>query len=417
MIEYGEALGRLVEAAGALETETVDAAAAHGRFCAEAVRSPASLPPFANSAMDGFALATGGGGLPAGTRRQVAGSVAAGDTPSNPDGAPSDAAWEIMTGAPVPAGLDAVIPVEKVRIEEERAGRPSRIQLEAAVAAGDNVRSAGADVREGDPMMAPGRRVGAAESMALAAVGIGRLRVFREPLARVLCTGPELVDDPDEPLSPGRIRNSNGPFLQACLEQLGVRVTANLTLGDRVEPFVEEIGRARSEGAKLVVSTGAVSMGRHDFVPEALERVGARVLFHRVAIRPGKPLLGAVLPGGALFLGLPGNPISAAVGARFFLKPVLDSLRLRGPEAPWRLPLAGGATTRPGLRHFLRVRLETDPEGGPVARALPLQQSFRIAPLLEAHAWAVIPEETEAVPDGEVVDVFALEGEMPASVT
>lgn len=412
LIPYPKALDLILEAARSLEPESVPLSEASGRFAADDVTSPADLPPFANSAMDGFAVWTGGRELPEGSRWAVAGSVAAGDAPVRPGD--REAAWEIMTGAPVPDGFDAVVPVEQVEwVKDRDPNDPPEIRVTAPVKPDQNVRPAGQDFRKGHPVLEAGRRVGPVETMALAALGIGHLRVFRPPRAAVLCTGPELVDDPDRELEPGRIRNSNGPFLVEALERLGVSVLASRTLGDDESPFVDEVDRAGKAGAELVVSTGAVSMGRHDFVPRALERLGARILFHKAAIRPGKPILVAILPEGTLFFGLPGNPISAAVGLRFFVQPWIRKVRDQGPERLWRLPLLEPATKRAHLRYFTKARVEVGDDGAPGVRVLPGQQSFRIAPLLSANAWAVLPEGTEEVAARAEVEVFGLYDEFP----
>ena len=426
MIPYGEALELLLDAVPSLDVEEVSLDRAPGRVTARPLVSPMTQPPFPNSAMDGYALATGGKELPPGSLWRVAGRVAAGDRPvkspdpgdaaKGPQDSPGDddggdeplPAWEIMTGAPVPPGLDTVIPVEQVEVTAGTEADPEVIRIPGPVAPGLNIRPAGKDFEEGDPVLDAGRRIGPVELMGLAALGVDPVPVLQIPRAAVLCTGPELLDDPGRPLAPGQIRNSNGPFLQTALEALGVSVLASRTLEDREAPFIQEVERALEEGAHLIVSTGAVSMGRHDFVPRALERLGARILFHRAAVRPGKPVLGAVLPGGAISVGLPGNPISTAAGLRFFVHPLLRRMRGQDPERPWRMPLRNEFRKPAALRAFFKARVEVDGEGVPGVRVLEGQQSFRIRPLLESNAWAVLPEGVEEVPAGAMVDVHPL---------
>jgi len=413
VIPYPEALRLLLDAAPTLEKENVPLRSASGRFVADQISSPMDQPPFENSAMDGFALRTGGAEVPPGSLWEVAGSVAAGDRPSAGRTKGPARAWEIMTGAAVPEGLDTVVPVEQVEIVAVEGDRPTEIRIPGPVAPGLNIRPAGKDFRMGDPVLDPATRIGPVEVMALAALGIAEVPVFEIPLAAVLCTGPELLDDPGAALLPGQIRNSNGPFLFEVLSALGARVLKTRTLGDEVGPFVEEVEGALAAGAHVVVSTGAVSMGRHDFVPAALDRLGARVLFHRTAIRPGKPLLAAVLPGGAVFVGLPGNPISSAVGLRFFLQPLLRAMLGQKPERPWRMPLLAPAGKPAALRAFFKAGVELDETGAPGVRVLEGQQSFRIAPLLAANAWVVLPEGGAEVPAGTIVDVHGLLDSLP----
>jgi molybdopterin molybdotransferase len=408
MISYPEALELILAEARPMGTEEVRLDEAEGRFLAAPVNAPGALPPFPNSAMDGFALATGGETFPPGSVWKVAGSVAAGDRPVEEAPTGERPAFEIMTGAPVPPGLDTVVPIEEVEIPASEGGRPTEIRIEKEVGPGLNIRLAGKDFQEGDPALGPGRRIGPVEVMGLAALGIPTVTVFRAPRALVLSTGPELVSDPKAKLAPGQIRNSNGPFLSAALADQGTRVLKVRTLGDDPGPFLQEVEGALTQGVDLVISTGAVSMGRHDFVPRALERLGARRLFHKAAVRPGKPILAAVLPGGAHFFGLPGNPISAAVGLRFFVVPLLRKLRSQEPERPWPMPLLEEVATPPALRAFFKARVEVGGDGAPGVRVLEGQQSFRIRPLLDANAWAVFPEGEGEHRAGTLVDVHPL---------
>ncbi len=416
MIRHADALALLLEHLPPRKIEEVVADHALGRVSAGELRCEARLPPFDNSAMDGFAVAAGGRTLAPGTLLEVVGGSAAGEahggirsdgeTGEDPDGG-EPRAWEIMTGAPVPPGFDTVVPIEDVEVERDATGRPLRIRLGRELAPELNIRPAGSDLEAGDPLLAPGTRVGPFERMVLASAGIGRLAVAGSPGVAILGTGPELVDDAEAPLRPGEIRNSNGPFLRAALESVGARVVLARTLGDEEAPFMEALGEGRVAGASLVVSTGAVSMGKHDFVPGAVRAAGGRILFHRAAIRPGKPILGAVLPGGALFFGLPGNPVSTAAGFRFFVVPVLRALLGEPPEEPRRLPLAEEVRKRSGLRYFSRVRVEEGDEGRGMARLLPGQESYRVAPLLRADGWGVLPEEPEHLPAGTMIDVWS----------
>jgi molybdopterin molybdotransferase len=206
VIPYPEALRLLLDAAPSLEKEHVPLGSASGRFAADQVSSPMDQPPFANSAMDGFALPTGGAEVPPGSLWEVAGSVAAGDRPTGGSTEGPARAWEIMTGAAVPEGLDTVIPVEQVEVVATEGDRPTEIRIPGPVAPGLNIRPAGKDFRMGDPVLGPATRIGPVEVMALAALGIGEVPVFETPGAAVLCTGPEL------PFSPGRSATPTGRF-------------------------------------------------------------------------------------------------------------------------------------------------------------------------------------------------------------
>jgi molybdopterin molybdotransferase len=273
------------------------------------------------------------------------------------------------------------------------------------VAAGENVRTAGSDVPAGETVLAAGTVLGPQHLMLLAALGVARVAVAERPRVAALCTGRELVDDPATSLAPGQIRNSNGPFLAERLPRAGAELVHIETVGDEVDAFLAAFARARAAGARVVVSTGAVSMGRYDFVPQALERLGAEAIFHKVAIRPGKPLLFARLPDGTLFFGLPGNPVAVAVGLRFFVEPALRAMLGLPREAPWRVPLANDYAKKPRLRFHLKARVALDAQGRLAAHVLPGQESYRIRPLAEANAWVVVPVEATGLPAGTLVDV------------
>lgn len=403
MIDFDEALARLLAGVAPLPVEYVAAEQAPGRVLAADVGSPESLPPFDNSAMDGFALAVGSAGLGAGVELDVVGARAAGDGFARLGGG----AIEIMTGAPMPEGADAIVPVEQVHVlAQDAAGRPARIRLGADVAVGQHLRRAGEDIAAGSPLLAGGRLVREAAATVLAAAGVPEVAVRQRPRVALITTGRELVDDPRAPLAPGRIRNSNGPFLAMRLAAAGAEVVHRETVGDDEWAFGSALDRASAASADLVLTTGAVSMGRFDFVPAVLDARGATGLFHKVRIRPGKPILAARLADGRHLIGLPGNPASTAVGLRFFAEPLLRALLGMPPEPPCVLPLAAPYRKRVPLRMHLKARVELGPDGRARVRILAGQESFRILPLVEANAWAVVPADVDSLAAGDAVQVW-----------
>lgn len=376
-----------------------------GRVLAEPVTSPADLPPFDNAAMDGFALPLEAETLPAGHELEVRGERAAGD----PESA-QRTACEIMTGAPVPDGLGAVIPVEQVEVlAADAAGLPTRIRLGAEVRAGQHVRRAGEDLARGAVALEAGTRVGAAQLMLLAGLGVGRPSVRPRPRVALLCTGRELVDDPDAPLASGQIRNNNAPYLRARITAAGAELVLYRTVSDDRDALRAALDAALDAGAEVVVTTGAVSMGKYDFVPDTLDALGAETVFHKVKMRPGKPLLFAQLEArGALFFGLPGNPVSSAVGFRFFVEPALRARLGLPEERPLRVPLASAYAKKPGFRVFTKARVEVGEGAQLRVRVLPGQESFKVSPLAHANAWAVLPEGAERLDAGDAVEVCGL---------
>lgn len=406
MIAYEDALARILAAARPLGVEACDAAAAAGRILAEPVISGENLPPFDNSAMDGFALRAAGRALRAGHEFRVHGALMAGDDEAVDIGG-ADQAWEIMTGARLPPDADSVVPVEQVTVlARDGADQATRIRLDADIEAGRHVRRAGEDVALGDAVLPAGSRLGAAELAMLAALGVGSVALRRRPRVALVCTGRELVDAPGAPLAAGQIRNSNAPLLAARLRAAGAELVLQRTVPDAPEAFLAVLGEARAAGADAFISTGAVSMGQLDFVPETLARAGAVTHFHKVRIRPGKPLLFASFPDGMLCFGLPGNPASGAVGLRFFIEPALRAMLGLAPEKPLRAVLAEDCRQLPGWRYFLKARLIAGEDGVLRARALRGQESFRIRPLLQANAWLVMPGDMARAEAGALVETW-----------
>lgn len=396
MISYEDAIALMLAEAESLAPETVATNEALGRVLAEAVIAPVSLQPFDNSAMDGFALmAQSQSGE---TRLQVTGSVAAGDAPKPAIGQ----AVEIMTGAPVPAGFETVVPVENCVVERGGAGQPVAITIQGPIAAGNNIRLAGQDVQQGQSVISAGTKITAMELMLLHAMGVARVEVVRQPSVAVFSTGAELVDDPGAKLAPGQIHNSNQPYLMAELANWPVQATAPKGHPDTKADFLDLI--ERHLGDDIIITTGAVSMGARDFIPQAMADIGANTLFHKAKIRPGKPVFVARLPRGGWFFGLPGNPVSAAAGLRFFVLPVLRKLLGLPAEKPTQARLANDFRKKQGLTMFAKARASMSATGVEVA-ILPGQESFRIAPLIAANCWAQLPEDAAEVKAGDVVPI------------
>jgi len=403
MLSYEQALAILTANIAPFAPSDVRPVDAHGWVSAADLHSTSAVPPFDNSAMDGFALrsentTSATSATPA--RLTVTGTVLAGqaiDASASPG-----SAHEIMTGAPVPDGYDAVIPVERVAIERDADGKPVAIELSERVESGCNLRKAGEDFTAGSLLLKAGQRIGPNQIMGLAATGVDRLSARRKPVAVAITTGNELSDDGK--LQRGMIHDSNGPYLGAAIPEAGADCIGVYRTGDAAQ---ELIGRIESLMHKvdLVITTGGVSAGRMDFVPCALELMGADILFHRVAIRPGKPVLFARLPNGTWFFGLPGNPIAAAVGLRFFVVPAIRILQGFKPEVYPTARLKADVHKKQGLTFFAKARTAVSADGQLAAEILPGQESFKIRPLMDANCWVVLPAGLDDVPGGSPVQV------------
>ncbi len=406
MVSYNEALAILLKQKKFSPiVRSVDEAS--GYVSRQAVVSHGRVPPFRNSAMDGFAvrradLACASAGDPITLR--VAGRAVAGDAPCEG----SEGAWEIMTGAPVPTGYDCIVPIENVviRVRDED-GNPQEVVFTSPVLDKDNLRDAGEDFMPGDLIVERGVMLTPFHLMALAAVGQRDIETAPKPNVIVFSTGKEVVDHATAPLLPGQIHNSTAPYLMASLAKLSVQAGYGGVIKDAPEIFEARIDKALPK-SEMVISTGAVSAGRHDFVPGSLRRLGAEILFHKVAVRPGGPLLYARFSDGTHYFGLPGNPVSVAVGLRFFVMPLLRHLQGRGAEYPITARLAAPYAKKSGRRFFCKARLSVDETSTLQVLILPGQESFKISPLLSANCWAALTEDQSSLEAGDKVDIYPL---------
>lgn len=378
---------------------------ARGAVLAEDVRAAADIPAFANSAMDGYAVRAAE--VTAGTVLDVVGERAAGAGL----GAPVEAgqAVRIMTGAPVPPGADAIVPVE---VADEADGR---VVLRHGPSAGDHVRPAGEDVGRGETVLRAGRVLGAADVGMLAAVGRASVRVYPRPRVVVVPTGDELRE-PGEPLPPGAIRDANGYALTALASESGAEATRWPIVRDDLDALRAAF-RAAVVDADVVVTTGGVSAGRYDFVKVVLDELGD-VAAVKVGVQPGMPqAFGFLSDGGrrVACFGLPGNPVSAYVSFELLVRPALRRLAGHGSLARPRVTavLDEPVSSPPGRVSFLRVRLsraEGDPSGGPGWRARPTggQGSGILRSVVDADGLAEVPAGDTSLPAGTVVVVHLL---------
>ncbi len=385
-----QARALVLERAAALDPEDVAVELSAGRVLAEDVRSPVDLPLFPSSAMDGFAVraADTPGTLP------VVARSAAGRPAERP--LASGEAIAIATGAVVPDGADAVIPLEDV---VERAGA---IEVPAA-AAGANVRPRGGDVTAGALVQEAGSVITPAVLAALAACGIASVPCGRRPKAVVLTTGTELRA-PGDPLGPGEIYESNGPMLEAILLRAGCQVTRMHPVAD--DPGAHRTALAAALEADVVVTSGGVSVGPHDLVRSTLAALGVEEVVWGVAMRPGKPLAFGVR-GPTLVFGLPGNPVSSLVGATLFVVPAVRALQgARDPGPRFRRgTLAVAADRRPTRDDFVRATASPDGRLTP----LPRQDSHMIVAAALADALVRVPAGEGPLPAGSDVDYLPLD--------
>jgi molybdopterin molybdotransferase len=382
--------------------QRVSLSSSAGRILAEAVHADRDQPPFPRATRDGFAWNAGSSGT--GPHR-VVGTVRAGEMWNGAPLAAGDAV-EIMTGAAVPEGADAVAMVEHV----ERSGDEVRLQAGRTLTAGENVVPVGAEARSCDVVVPAGTRLGPAQIAAAAACGYAEVTVAAKARVAILATGDELVPVAETP-APAQIRNSNSYSLSAQLLAMGAEPVRLPIVPDDARATEEAIRAALA--CDLLVMTGGVSMGRFDYVEQALERVGAEFLFTGVKMQPGKPVVfGRARHEGEprYFLGLPGNPVSTMVTFALFGAPMVAALMGEEPERwpRWtRGALTREVSVKPGLTRFLPAQIESSMDG---VRVTPVmwQGSGDLASTARAEGFVVVPEEAERLEAGAKVTALLL---------
>jgi molybdopterin molybdotransferase len=376
LLSLAEAQARVLERAEPLDGEALPVAQASGRVLVEGARAVVDLPPFPSSAMDGFAIraADTPGGLP------VVARIAAG-VPAPRPLAPGEA-MAIATGGVVPAGADAVIPLEYV-VEHD-----NKVEIAQPVGQGDNVRPRGGDAKAGDVVVARGARLRPAQIGALAAAGVVEVVCGRRPRVAILATGTELRR-PGEQLGPGEVYEANGVLLASALAAVGAHIDVLPAVADD-----ETAHRAALEVgllADVLVTSGGVSVGPHDLVRGLLRELDVEQVFWGVAVKPGKPVAFGVR-GRTLVFGLPGNPVSSLVGCELFVRPAL--LALQGAAEPGPVysegRLARGVRRNAKRDEFLRACARPS-DDGVLLEPLTGQESHMIARAAAANALVYAP--------------------------
>lgn len=407
MISYDEALAILMSEGELRETETVALPNAVGRIAARGIDSNRDLPAFDNAAMDGYAVRQADCRLaspqkPAGLN--IAGLVTAGIMPHPPLDLRGKAI-QIMTGARIPRGFDSVIPNERVTSANNRVLTPY------APEAGENIRRAGEDLMAGTRILRTQEQVTAEKLMLCAAVGVSEVEVFRLPKLYVISTGDEVSKSAANLDEKTQIFDANAPYIMAAAAREGIPSEFAGHINDTAAQVKAKLGSIPA--GSIIVSTGGVSAGVHDFIPGVMEKTGADILFYKVAIKPGKPILFAKLKNGSYYFGLPGNPAAAAVGFRFFVLALYRALQGLPAEAPLTGRLNAPVTRKPDLTLFLKASVTLDPDTGLWVNPLEGQESFKIASLAQANAFIRLTGKCTRMTISTYVDVYPLSAQFP----
>ena len=402
MLSVEEALERILDQITALEVVQVSLSMAQGLVLAQDIVANDDIPPFANSAMDGFALRSQdthdqNGVLP---RLRVTGGIAAGYVADH--AVEEGTAMRVMTGAPIPPGADSVIQIELTNYDGPES---TWVEVQQEVTPHNNVRPAGEDMRKGQVVIQRGTEIGPWEIGVLATLGYARVSVIRRPRVAILGTGDEVIDV-DEPLRPGKIRNSNSYLLEAAVLRAGATAHRLGVAQDTTESLREKFREAATYD--LIFTSGGVSVGDFDLVKDIMTEQGT-INFWRINMRPGKPVAFGHI-GHVPLLGLPGNPVSTAVTFELFGNPILRKMqghtRLLKPQIP--VVVEDGVSELVMRRHYVRAHVEWDNDHF-VARTTGNQGSNIMTSLLQANAFVIVPEGGVTIQPGGIAKAMMLD--------
>lgn len=407
MLTVEEALRAIMERCAPLPARVRPLATALGCVLAEDVTADLDLPPFDKALVDGYALRSGDllGAVGDERRLTIVEEIAAGQTPSRPL-APGEAA-SIMTGAPLPRGADAVVMVEQAR----RFGDVVIVD-DPRVTPGKSRLARGREMRAGEVVLRLGARINAPMSGVLASVGRTEVRVVPPPRVAVVPTGDELVE-PDQVPGPGQIRNSNASMLRALVVASGAEVEVHAIAPDDPSRLRRAIERGLA--ADVLLITGGVSAGNRDLVPETLGRLGVERVFHKIRLKPGKPLWFGIGPSrgaapGPLVFGLPGNPVSGIVGFLLLVRPALERLAGRDPAIvqPVVYPLASPFEHKGDRPTYHPAHLLTAEDGRTAVATLDWAGSADLRAVAHADGFAMFAAGDRTYSQGEIVGFLAL---------
>ncbi len=406
MISFYKALEEIDKAVGnkKLAVEHINVMDSVGRTLAEDIFSPLDIQPFDNSAMDGFAiklldLSQASKEHPVTLKK--AGVITATSSVARHIIVPQTCA-HIMTGAVVPDAAEAIVPIENVMIKGDE------VTFFSCPQAGAHIRRKGQDFKIGQPVLSAGTKISTSHILPLTTLGISRLSVVSRPRVLFIATGAELVTDLDTPLQEGQIYNSNSYFAQAYLSSIGAEVDSVVVNEDDPQKFFDILAEAQIKHYDLVVSSGALSAGAFDYVRTELERAGAEIIYHKIALKPGKPNLLARLSSGQIYFGLPGNPVATAVGMRFFVRRSLCMMMGEKIDGPISACITHDFEKKAPLHLVLKGSMMVSEDGIAEVTVLDGQESFMVNPFLHMNCWVFVPQDTSHFTCGECVQVYPI---------
>jgi molybdopterin molybdotransferase len=411
LLDVKEAQKRILDFFIPNDTQLVNVRKATGYFLSEDLQATFDYPLFVNSAMDGFAVRSVDV-TSASTEKPVNLSVVA-DIPAGESVAAHIGCGEsarIMTGAPVPGGADAVVPIEDTDVNYRESGlvAPKEVKIYTSVAAGENIRPVGDDVRKGDLVMRSGKCLEPQDIGFLSMLGFTNVPTYRKPRVGILSSGDELVE-PDFELTPGKIYDANRPMLLSLADSFGCEALDLGIAKDNENDVRSCLDNAVKMNVDMILSTAGVSVGAFDVVRQVIDTHG-KMDFWRVNMRPGKPIAFGNYSG-VPFIGLPGNPVAAFIGFHVFVRPIIEKMNGGEPQVrnTYRVKLLESIRSD-GRESYLRVVIITNPSGQLTAQLTGHQGSGNLRSLVDAQALLIVPSGVKSMPAGSYAEAWSVDG-------
>jgi molybdopterin molybdotransferase len=407
MIQYKEAINIIKKISLKLISEKISILNSVNRICDTDIKSPSASPLHNNTAFDGFAVIakeTKGISIKNPKKFKIIKTIAAGDVPKIKNYS-KNSVIEIMTGGLVPKPFDSVLAVEKAKYFPSKE-KPTHILINQEVKKFSFIRFAGEDYKFNDLVVKKGEIIKPKHIMALTTLGINEIKVKRKPKIIFLSTGNELVNYKSKNISPWQVRNSNNHYFKTFGENLHFDIIDGGIIKDNNSEKLKKIlKRLQHSDTDIIVTSGAVSAGRYDFIPELIKKINFKKCFKGVAIKPGRPIMFSKLKQkNKLFFGLPGNPISCAAGFRFFVYPLIRKSLGMELEKNFKAQLNNNYFKVKNFTHFVRCFVKIDNKGLVRLEVLQGQQSNKIKSFVEANCWGIFPEGKSKFKKSDIIE-------------
>ena len=407
MIKYSKAIQIINKISLNLSDEKISTSDSLNRVCAKNILSPTKNPLSNNTAFDGFALVakeTKGASKKKLKKFKILKSIGAGDIPKIKK-YQKNSSIEIMTGAVIPKPFDSIIPVENIKYFPSKQ-KPTHIIIDNEVKKFAFIRFAGEDFNFKDIVIKKGELIQPKHIMALTTLGIKNLYVKKKPKIIFFGTGNEIVDYKSKNIAPWKVRNSNNHYFMSFGKSLHYEIVDGGVIKDNQQKKLEhKLKKSLSSDIDIFVTSGAVSAGKFDFIPELIKKLNFKTYFKGVFIKPGRPIiLSKFKKKEKLFFGLPGNPISCAAGFRFFIYPLLRNSLGMVKEEKLKAKLINKYSKRKNFTHFARCLINVNSKGLTELRVLQQQQSHRIKSFTKANSWGIFPSGKDRFKSGDIIE-------------